>query len=611
MKTIKNMICCVAVLTATSAAYAQHLDPTVSVTKDYEGKLLEVDKPAMKVDVPDSVTRFNLDFDYSVLDNGFKGSYRFVPYELDMRPKPDSYREKQLWLRAGLGFTLHPTLDLVWSPRMKGNFRMSVYARHDSYYGRYASVDGILDGTVGSLSTNDPVRKAAAWYCDKDTEGKAIAPVGFDQLTKVGTNGRYDWSTGSMSYDVAYFGVATNDKTVFDFKKNYNAGDIRAHVQSVRDDANYLLYDVALGMRFGGEKLNGLDYAASFIDPSFGGKVNEFVFNLGARLGPVIRTDHGVFVDVDLNAMTYGRSLLTHSGNLALTPKYAYKTDRMNLEAGVRVDFFFRPKPEVNAFTGTKLYQAKGQIVYPDVKFDYAILPDWLDIYARIGGGNHPVPYSHYIEQNHNFSLAYNSLNHSILENTNEAASALLGLRGNVRHKFYWDIDGGWLYTRSTPLDAIYNSLPTIWSGDYHCAFASLKAGYKTERIDFEGFVDYKWTSILKDYGNNKTDKDGNLHFVPGVVEPIRLLVGGKFDYNWKNRIYAGARAQIASNRRVTGSDAFIPWYCDLGLSLQYRWKPRISFWGEAGNLLGQSIQHNVGFAEYGPNLTVGICVIL
>ena len=63
-----------ALLTVSAAVSAQNLDPTVNVTRDYEGKLLEVDKPAMRVTVPDSVTRCNLDFGYTVLESPFKGS---------------------------------------------------------------------------------------------------------------------------------------------------------------------------------------------------------------------------------------------------------------------------------------------------------------------------------------------------------------------------------------------------------------------------------------------------------------------------------------------------------------------------------------------------------
>ena len=53
-----------ALLMSASAAYSQDLDPTVVVDRAYEGKLIEVHKPALEMSVPDTVMRFDLDFDY-------------------------------------------------------------------------------------------------------------------------------------------------------------------------------------------------------------------------------------------------------------------------------------------------------------------------------------------------------------------------------------------------------------------------------------------------------------------------------------------------------------------------------------------------------------------
>ena len=51
-----------------SSLSAQSLDPTVEVSRAYEGKLIEVHKPAIEMAVPDTVQSFDLKFDYSVFD---------------------------------------------------------------------------------------------------------------------------------------------------------------------------------------------------------------------------------------------------------------------------------------------------------------------------------------------------------------------------------------------------------------------------------------------------------------------------------------------------------------------------------------------------------------
>ena len=65
---------------------AQNLDPTVEVRRAYEGKLTVTHKPQFEMMVPDSVQHFRLDFDYSVFDSPYKGSYEFNPYKTVMNP---------------------------------------------------------------------------------------------------------------------------------------------------------------------------------------------------------------------------------------------------------------------------------------------------------------------------------------------------------------------------------------------------------------------------------------------------------------------------------------------------------------------------------------------
>ena len=109
-----------------AAAVAQNLDPTVVVSRDYEGKLMEVHKPKIEMAVPDSVLRFDLEFDYSVSDSPYKGAYDFTPYVLDMKPSPTYRHNSRLYLNAGAGYQFHPELDLVWSPALKSEaFKMN------------------------------------------------------------------------------------------------------------------------------------------------------------------------------------------------------------------------------------------------------------------------------------------------------------------------------------------------------------------------------------------------------------------------------------------------------------------------------------------------------
>ena len=49
-------------LLACAAASAQNLNPTVQVTNDYEGKLMEVNKQNVAMAIPDSLLKFDWNF---------------------------------------------------------------------------------------------------------------------------------------------------------------------------------------------------------------------------------------------------------------------------------------------------------------------------------------------------------------------------------------------------------------------------------------------------------------------------------------------------------------------------------------------------------------------
>ena len=103
----------IAALWTCAALGAQNLDPTVEVRRTYEGKLLEAHKPSLEMSVPDSVTRFDLDFDYSVFNNPYKGAYEFNPYKMLMSPLTGRDSQRKFHMRVGAGYELHPYLDLL------------------------------------------------------------------------------------------------------------------------------------------------------------------------------------------------------------------------------------------------------------------------------------------------------------------------------------------------------------------------------------------------------------------------------------------------------------------------------------------------------------------
>ena len=103
---MRQHILATALAAAVSAlAYGQNLNPTVEVTNAYEGGPSAIAKPAQQLAVPDSVTRFNLDFDYSVFEKPYQGAYEFTPYYVQLKPTPKPSTTEKFYLRAGAGRT--------------------------------------------------------------------------------------------------------------------------------------------------------------------------------------------------------------------------------------------------------------------------------------------------------------------------------------------------------------------------------------------------------------------------------------------------------------------------------------------------------------------------
>lgn len=585
-----------ATLCLSITASAQNLDPTVNVTRNYEGKLLEVDKPLQQVNVPDSITRFKLDFGYSVLGHKYSGSYEFVPYVLDMQPDPDAYRENRLWLRAGAGYSLHPTFDAVWSPRISDKFRMSVYGHHRSYVGRYRE----LDLAASSGSAKD------AWASVRDSDGKRVTSSGYDLYSRLGANGRYDWMGGTFSFDASYLDIATRE-SVFstrNYARHYDAMNLGFRARSVRDDASYFYWDAALGMRYGVDNLGAMENPML---SGFGGRVGEFLLSIDTRFGQILRYAHGFFLDLDMNVVSYGRSLNSNAEQIVLTPKYRYCIPRLNVEAGVRLDMTFAPKENIIMAAAPMNSGRSRQFIYPDVRVDWAAIEDYMDVYAVIDGGRGINPYSEMLQSRHHFSPVYYN-GHPLIDNSIKSVGTTVGLRGNMFARFSYDLSGGWQRNARGVLDSLYadsegRTMPGLAFLAYQSAFASLKLGLETQDVELKAWMDYRWTNLLKK-GQESTGYSG-------IVEPARFVGGMKATYNWKHRIFAGVSCEGGVNRRVIGSTSVIPWYADLGLNFEYCFKNGLSVWAEGGNLLNQTIQRELGYSENGANFTLGISFTL
>lgn len=567
-----------------AVAAAQNLDPTVVVDRNYEGKLVEVHKPSLKMQVPDSVTRFDLDFDYSVFENPYKGSYEFSPYTVKMHPASSAAAPKKFYLKAGAGYPAHPVLDLVWSPDFKKGFRMDVYASHKSYVGKYRSFRPEEQPLPGEIRID-------RW---RSENGGTAYWKGYDLDTRAGIDGSYDWKKGSASFDVSYFGLASEDRMR---KRGYNAVDVKAGVCSVPSDGPHFMYDVSAAYRFANDRASFSGIGARVLD--------EHLFDAAASLGWAFAGGHRLLFGLGLDVASYAGDAAVSAENFRIIPHYVFSRGRWDLDLGIRLSMTAR---QGNAFI------SKDQFVYPDVTVRFAAIPDAMSLYLKATGGSALNAYGRILENNSHADMSFARGRWMLMDNTVERLSAMLGLEGRIGAMFSYDLKAGYSDYGNAMLDAVVveqdsvdgdlRYLPGIGYSSYRACFAEAGFCWRTGSIRLDGNVNYTHTWGMKD--------------IQGLFAPAPLSGDVAFEYNWNRRIAAGVDCLFAVARKgnviYPSGDVYgarLPGYADLGLTLEVAVTRTLSLWARGGNLLNMTVQRNPLFAEQGISGTFGISLNL
>lgn len=572
MRTRYTFVFTAVALFVCAAASAQNLDPTVEVSRAYEGKLVEVSKPVREMTVPDSVSTFRLDFDYSVFEKPYKGAYDFTPYMMAMRPETVLRDRRTFYLKAGAGYRLNPVLDLFWTPSLGKGLSLDVYAMHGSYVGDYREIsqNELVPGRY-ALSMKDNAR----WK------------NGYDLKSQAGADLRYEWGRGIFAFNAGYYGLAGKNPLR---TRCYDALDVNAIVASNKNEETNFIYRVAADYRFAEDKLMQGGAAC----------IVEHLASADISLGPVFKHGHNVRFDFGADAAVYKAALNGAGGRFHFTPRYILKKGRLSLDAGVRLDLLFGSSDQTAMFhTGSQQY------VYPDVKVDFAIIKKALDIYAKVGGGTRMNTYASIVDRNH-YADAFTVLARpSVLDNDVERVNASVGLRGSISTRFSYDLRGGYANIANGLLDAFAMSffpyVAQLGYASYQKAFAAFDWRWDSEDFKFDGTVEYvhAW-----DFDSSSC-----------VFAPAFLTADAAFEYNWRRRIFVGVDCEFSTGRKLKGQtgglDIVLPWYADLGVSAEYAFNRKLSFWLRGGNLCCMTIQRTPLYAEGGINFTAGICLNL
>ncbi len=566
-----------ALIFMTAAASAQNLDPTVVVSRNYEGKLMEVHKPKLDMAVPDSVLRFDLDFDYSVSDSPYKGSYDFTPYVLDMKPSPAVREAGKLYLKAGAGYQLHPELDLVWSPDLKcKSFRLNAFARHRSFAGQYWDIESIggAPGLVFGRGASDSVWK------------------GFDMSNKAGIDGRFDWKKGVLGFEVSYDGLMQREKRPLGMSRSFNAVDASLAVRSKNKWNTRFGYLVDVDYRYGNDVLSSPSEA----------RLNESLLGMDASLFTRLAEFSRIRLDLGYDMAGYDGFFSTAASLLSVAPHYTWLKKNWDIDLGVKFANVFRAKDM------SEMYQNRIQSIYPDVRIAFRGIPS-MSLYVKAGGGPSLETYSSLLKYDRHLNMFYGN-GWPLLDVTDQSVYAMAGIEGCITTRFSYAFKGGYSRYALAPMSSVsYDTeylryIPGIYYAPYSKMFAALECRLATERIDFDASAEY-----AHHMGDDQV----------GVLLPASFTGNASFRYNWMKRIYAGVCCEASTARKGTLTylhsgeiserpDSF-PGYVDLGVNLEYVLSHRMSVWAKGRNLMGMTIQRSLFYAEKGPYFTLGFCL--
>ena len=553
----------ISALLVTAAAGAQNLNPVVEVTNVYAREATGIEKPEQLLPLPDSVFKFNLDFDYSVKSTPYKGAYEFNPYLVQMRPSARLSREHTLYLNAGAGYRMHPEVDVVWNPVRKDNFRLNLYATHRSYMGHFRNI--ALLGDEGNRS----------WQWDKTMK----ADGGVNARTQAGADFLYAYKGGQLTADVQYANVLATDFFLADEPRTlaHHKGQGQFRVQS--NPGTRFLYNI-------GTRIAYLGYS--------GGK--EFHTVTDASLG--IRAGRNNSFRLALGMETVGFGEGESAFKLEVAPHYAIGTKRLNLDLGVKYSY---------VSSSELSYPYKGGILFPDVHFSLR-LADAAVLQASVTGGDKLHTYDSLLEDNP-FLGAFDWHR----DVTVTRVHVMAGLRGSIAARFSYDIRAGYKWTdnaygwsymdvpvpgASTDLMSVKMMPTMVYVSPLHTTYVQATLGWNSPSWDIQAYANYSNTPMP----NLETEVEKH------VFAPALFFASGHLFYKWADRIKAGVTVEARSKLRNLNP---IPGYQDLGLYAEYTFGRKMAVWVKAGNLLNQTIQRIPFHAEAGIYGSAGVKLVL
>lgn len=599
---LKILILCTAVFPVTLYSQ-QKIDPTLEVKRDFDAKLLEIQKSRLNTSFSDTVGNFNLIFDYSIFEKPIKDLYEFSPLPSAQIEKGPNAKYPVFYGNIGFNYPYNPHLDLYLQPNLPSSLSLVIYGKHNSFWGEIPLVNVENQNTA------------------RDQQ-KVSAPSARNNL---GLNFGYNWKTGELGLDVDYhknshsfYGynqpkaedytipvelmVLNPNSTHFprtltsaymmdSLSHVYDKFSGRFHIRSTNSRPNTFFYGLDLGYNYMGDRGK---YAAPPVNNVLNSlkDFDETYLNVGGIAGQNFAKFHKFAVEFryqtsnGINSTTFNRS------DLEIHPYYTFSQDRWLFEIGVRLNKYINPS--VDAFN-----------IFFKGNLSYELIKNRLWFYSLVDGKNHFRTYQDIMSENPWITPNID------IQNTEEPLIVKAGFKGQVKDRFSFNVYGG--YTRYVKeMNLLYYT--NIWYGPRNTFIATYKDMHK-----FGIGGEFSWKSEEFESGlsfeyNDYTNKDSSTVY---NHSPFELRAFGR--YNWRERIIFGASLHFRSktptlfyfNPYDSGQNTtaeYMSRFTSLNFDVTYVLNKKVSLYLKLNNILDSNELYSMYYG--GPGMGAGVGAI-
>ncbi|NLZ19999.1 MAG: hypothetical protein GXY24_07025 [Bacteroidales bacterium] len=422
---------------------AQNINQTVEVTNDYRTRFEDFQKQAPGMSVPDSLFRFDYDFDYSVFETPYRGSYEFSPYRIEVTPEARQRDGSRLYLRAGAGYAFHPQLEFAAQLLDEEDFKIGIVADMQGYAGNYRLRNG----------------------------GGVKAP-GYDLSSSLALNGQYLRPKARLSYHFGYEGIHSGERVADPaFVAGFNSGLVMGRIQSREAETGPFFYDVELRYRYSGDS-----FPKSW-DPSHVGASN---IHAAASFGPVLQEKYKILfdltADIDMlrkDGVAFGGSVA--AGVMTVKPHLDFRFGKIDFDAGLRMG-------------ATVTGEDRRFVLAPDVTARLALADYDMELYAGVSGG--PVLQGHDDLKRLQHFFPLTAGNTAVV--SREKLRIRAGAVGRWGSRLQYEFEGGYVSALSMPIA----SLLSVTTADLTAAYVQARGMWTSPRLEVDGGFRYAYMRL-------------------------------------------------------------------------------------------------------------------